>query len=197
MMKKEPEVFDWPRRKAKVKGKESVTFRLDHSHLAILRREAEQRHVSLNTLANQIFASFVEWEMSAHKAGWMILPKEVIKTAFNSLSDEEIMAMAALAAIHAREANLAMKGADSFEAYYSITKSRLIRSGCHITEQKYDDTIRMNIQHSMGAKWSTYFKVQFQRVSENFGYRCNVTATDNSVSVEVTDPGSHWPPQQD
>ena len=69
------------------RGKESVTFRLDCSQLAALRQEAEQRHVSLNTLANQIFASFIEWEMNANKAGWMILPKEVIRTVFNSMSD--------------------------------------------------------------------------------------------------------------
>lgn len=192
MLEKEPEVIDWSLKNARVKGKESVTFRLDPGHLAVLRHEAEQRHVSLNTLANQIFTSFTEWEMSAHKAGWMILPKEVIKTAFDSLSDEKIAEMASLAAIHAREANLAMKGVDSFEAYYSITKSRLARSGLHLTEQRGEEAIRLNIQHNMGEKWSAYFKAQCQRVIENFGHRCIVTTTSNTVSAEVTNLGSGW-----
>lgn len=167
------------------KGKESVTFRLESSQLAVLRHEAEQRHVSLNTLANQVFASFVDWEMNANKAGWMILPKEVIKSVFNSLPEEKIAAMAALAAVHAKEANLAMKGVDDFEAYYSITKSRLLRCGFHITEQKNGESVRLNIQHHMGEKWSIYFKVQCQNVIEHFGKRCNITTTDNTVSIEV------------
>lgn len=170
------------------KGKESVTFRLESSQLAMLRHEAEQRHVSLNTLANQIFASFVDWEMNANKAGWMILPKEVIKTVFNSLPEEKIIAMASLAAVHAKEANLAMKGVDSFDAYYSITKSRLLRCGFHITEQKTNDAVRLNIQHHMGEKWSTYFKAQCQGVIENFGKKCNITTTGNTVSIEVVSP---------
>jgi hypothetical protein len=167
------------------KGKESVTFRLESSQLEVLRHEAEQRHVSLNTLANQVFASFVDWEMNANKAGWMILPKEVIKTVFNALPEEKIVAMSALASVHAKEANLAMKGVDSFDAYYSITKSRLLRCGFHITEQKNGESVRLNIQHHMGEKWSTYFKAQCQSVIENFGKKCNITTTDNTVSIEV------------
>lgn len=167
------------------RGKESVTFRLDCSQLAALRQEAEQRHVSLNTLANQIFASFIEWEMNANKAGWMILPKEVIRTVFNSMSDEKVAAMATLAAVHAKEANLAMKGVDSFDAYYSITKNRLARSGFHLTEQKSDNAVRLHIQHHMGEKWSTYFKAQCQKVIEHHGHKCNIITTDNTVSVEV------------
>ncbi len=163
---------------------------MESSQLDVLRHEAEQRHVSLNTLANQIFASFVEWEMNANKAGWMILPKEVIKTVFNSLSEDKIVAMASLAAVHAKEANLAMKGVDTFDAYYSITKNRLLRCGFHITEQKSDSAIRLNVQHHMGEKWSTYFKAQCQHVIENFGQKCNITTTDNTVSIEVVRPGA-------
>jgi hypothetical protein len=170
-------------------GKESVTFRLECKQLEVLRHEAEQRHVSLNTLANQIFASFVEWEMSANKAGWMILPKEVIKTVFNSLSEEKVAAMAALAAVHAKEANLAMKGVDTFDAYYSITKNRLLRCGFHTTEQKSDGALRLNVQHHMGEKWSAFFKAQCQSVIEDFGKKCNITTTDNTVSIEVVDAG--------
>lgn len=173
------------------RGKESVTFRIDCNQLAVLRQEAEQRHVSLNTLANQVFASFIEWEMNGNKAGWMIMPKEVIKTVFNTLNDEKVVAMASLAAVHAKEANLAMKGVDTFDAYYSITKSRMLRSGFHITEQKSDGTVRLNIQHHLGEKWSTYFKAQCQKVIENFGKKCNITTTDNTVSIEVMNAGAH------
>lgn len=187
-MEQEPVEVSWSRRYVKEKGKESVTFRLEPCILYVLRHEAEQRHVSLNTLANQVFASFVEWEMNAHKAGWMILPKATAKLAFDSLSDEKIMAMASLAAIHAKEANLAMMGVDTFEAYYAITKNRLQRCGFHITEQKSRDAIRLNIQHNMGGKWSAYFKAQCQRVVENFGYMCKVVTTENAVSMEVSYP---------
>jgi hypothetical protein len=186
MTEQDTTVIDWSRRSVPDKAKESVTFRVESRLLATLKHEAEQRHVSLNTLVGQIFVSFVEWEMNAHKAGWMILPKEVVKSAFTSLDDDKIMATASLAAIHAKEANLAMMGVDSFDAYYTITKNRLLRCGFHITEQKGSDSIRLNIQHSMGEKWSAYFKEQCQRVIENFGYRCKVTTTENTASIEVS-----------
>ena len=47
----------------------TITFRIDEKYERGLRKEAEEKRVSLNTLANQIFGDHVEYEQFMKKFG--------------------------------------------------------------------------------------------------------------------------------
>jgi len=55
----------------------SVTFRFDNEILNELRNEADQKRISLNTLASQIFQSYIEYDMYASRA-WHDLVSQVL-----------------------------------------------------------------------------------------------------------------------
>ena len=50
---------------------ESVTFRIDSKALKNLRREADQKEISTNTLINQIIKDHLNWHSNAAKAGFV------------------------------------------------------------------------------------------------------------------------------
>jgi hypothetical protein len=68
----------------------SVTFRFDNDILNQLRGESDQKRISLNTLASQIFRSHVEYDMYASKAGMVSFPKSLLVRIMNRLSDQEV-----------------------------------------------------------------------------------------------------------
>ena len=68
----------------------SVTFRFDNEILSKLRNEADQKRISLNTLASQIFQSYVEYDMYASRAGMVSFPKSLLVRIMGRLSEQEV-----------------------------------------------------------------------------------------------------------
>lgn len=73
---------------------EAATFRFDRSMLDQLRLEAKQKQINLNTLLNQIVRSHLEWHANAAKAGFVPIRRQVIRRLFDSLSEEQVRALA-------------------------------------------------------------------------------------------------------
>ncbi|MEO9363471.1 MAG: hypothetical protein ABI348_06175, partial [Nitrososphaera sp.] len=55
-----------------------------------LKREAEHKQISLNTLLNQIVKSHIEWHAIAPQAGYVPLRKPLIREMVDSLTREQI-----------------------------------------------------------------------------------------------------------
>ena len=68
----------------------SISFRFDNDILNNLRNEAHQKRISLNTLASQIFQSYVEYYMYASKAGMVQVPKSFLVRIMDKLSETEV-----------------------------------------------------------------------------------------------------------
>ncbi len=66
------------------------TFRLPASLVAALEAEAEDRGISLNSLASLIFLRHVNWEVKSEKFGLMPVYKPVLKGLIEGLDDESI-----------------------------------------------------------------------------------------------------------
>ncbi|MDQ4073152.1 MAG: hypothetical protein M3162_02480 [Thermoproteota archaeon] len=73
---------------------ESITLRMDKNMLTELRKEAEHKMESVNTLANQVFRSYISWHKPATKAGSFYMPKPVIVKLLEDLSDDQIVKVA-------------------------------------------------------------------------------------------------------
>jgi hypothetical protein len=72
----------------------TMTFRIDENVIAKLRNEADNREISLNTLANQIFKRFVEWGLFEPKLGLIPVPKPILVELFENMSEERLLDMA-------------------------------------------------------------------------------------------------------
>jgi hypothetical protein len=71
-----------------------MTFRLDENVITTLRAESERRHISLNTMINQILLKFVEWDIYEPKVGIISLFRPVAAELFKKMTKEEIIELA-------------------------------------------------------------------------------------------------------
>jgi predicted HicB family RNase H-like nuclease len=56
----------------------TMTFRINGNVLKKMRENAEDRDISLNTLANQIFKRYVEWDSYQPKLGMIPMARPVV-----------------------------------------------------------------------------------------------------------------------
>jgi uncharacterized protein YaaW (UPF0174 family) len=85
--------------KVNYKGKEkveseSITFRIEKNILEELREDSEQKVKRINTLANRIFKSYVNWHRLANNAGLVYISKAFLVEVMGSLTDEQIVKLA-------------------------------------------------------------------------------------------------------
>lgn len=72
----------------------SITFRIDEDFDKALRDIAEYQSISLNTLANQIFKSYLEGEVFAKKFGVLKISTDTFRRVLSKVSDDDIMELA-------------------------------------------------------------------------------------------------------
>jgi regulator of PEP synthase PpsR (kinase-PPPase family) len=104
----------------------TMTFRLDESVITTLRSESERRHLSLNTMVNQILQRYVEWDMYESKVGLISMLKPVVAELFKKTSKQDIIELAASIGKNAtNDAALFMKSKidlDSFLAWLDVRR---------------------------------------------------------------------------
>ena len=66
----------------------TMTFRLDENVITTL------RHISLNTIVNQILQRYVEWDMYESKVGLISMLKPVVAELFKKTNKQEIIELA-------------------------------------------------------------------------------------------------------
>lgn len=78
----------------KTKKTSTVSFRINKEYDEALRAEAEEKKVSMNTLVNQIFGEYVDWNKYVKRFGTIILSREAFKLLLESLDDDKIRTLA-------------------------------------------------------------------------------------------------------
>jgi hypothetical protein len=73
---------------------QGVTFRLSTEKLEQLRKAADARNISTNTLFNQILKAHLDWHSMAADAKLYYLPKSFLIRLLNKLTDDELSELA-------------------------------------------------------------------------------------------------------
>jgi hypothetical protein len=71
-----------------------VTFRLSTEKLAKLRKAADDKNISPNTLFNQILKAYLDWHSMAAHAKLYYLPKSFLIRLLNELTNDELNELA-------------------------------------------------------------------------------------------------------
>jgi hypothetical protein len=166
----------------------SVTFRFDNEILSKLRNEADQKRISLNTLASQIFQSYVEYDMYASRAGMISFPKSLLVRIMDRLSEQEVGQLSEyIAKNEFKEMTLLVKNEYNLSAFLDMIESWLRVSGIGYRRHVVDSVQTFVIQHDMGKRWSTYFekliKYAFKDLNENEPI---FDINDNSIAFRTT-----------
>jgi hypothetical protein len=169
----------------------SVTLRFDNEILNQLRNESNQKRISLNTLASQIFQSHVEYDTYAGRAGMVSFPKSLLIRLMEGLGEEEVQDLSKhIAKNEIKDMTLLLRKEYTLSSFLDTIESWLRVSGFPYRRDEEDigdnRTHTFVIQHDMGKRWSMYFDRLFNHVFEDLKLRkYSFDNTDNSVTFKI------------
>jgi hypothetical protein len=68
-----------------------MTFRIDKRVASDIHIESSAKQVSLNNLVNSILVRYVQWDRFESKVGMVPISKELIKSLFDYLKEEQVI----------------------------------------------------------------------------------------------------------
>jgi hypothetical protein len=164
----------------------TISFRIDSEYDKLLRNEAEEKKVSLNTLANQIFGEHLEWQRYAERFGTIVISKNGFRLILESLSEANVVDLAI---------NIAQKNPIEFILFKwkDLSSTNVINfikmylgHCCHVQYDyvKDHDTNKFSIRHELGRKGSLFLKAYFETVIQTTLRRdSEITFTDNNITL--------------
>lgn len=147
------------------KSTTTMTFRLSENIITTLRAEAERRHISLNTMINQILRRYVEWDLYESKVGMISLLKPVAVEFFKKMSKEEIIEVATGMGKNATsDAALFMKGRMDLDSFLSWLEVRMRNSSFEISHNFEGNTHTYILKHDLGENYSLFQKTVLELI---------------------------------
>jgi hypothetical protein len=151
---------------------ENISFRLQKVQLDQLREEAKEKRISLNTLASQIFDSYVNYTGNASKADIIPMSKKLLIQLLEGYNEEQIKTIAEqVQRKDPIDLALQLRGKYDFESLVDIYASWLKEAGFpfrHTKDVNHNNRHTFIVQYNMGRKFSFYqaenLKVYFKPV---------------------------------
>jgi hypothetical protein len=171
------------------KRTENISFRVNKDIIDELRRDAEQKQINLNTLANQVFDYYVKFANPA-KAEMIPVTKATIMALVEGYTEDDLKSIAERVFKKvATEIALQLRGKANFEAGIDILEYYLKASGVlykHTRDEHNNKRHNFIIQYGMGRKWSLYvaeaLRTAFEPVLDK---TADYTITDNMVAITL------------
>ena len=170
----------------KTKKTSTITFRIDEGYEKGLRKEAEEKRISMNTLANQIFGDHVEFDQFMKKFGMVEMSKGSFKDLLNSLDEKNIINFAKSIGSKEPKDFILFKWKElTSDTVSKFIKMYFERCGYGMCDMEIDDSINnVSVHHDFGKKGSIFLKAFLEAIVQSSLERdSNVTITDNSVTL--------------
>ena len=162
-----------------------MTFRLESKALNKLKTKAKEERVSLNTLVNQIITGYAEWDLTAISAGWMVVPRPVMKKVFGNLSEDQVRNIGKETFAEIKDIVLFMTNKNDLGGFFSVLRLRAKKSGFQIKELENDAETTFIIQHDLGMNWSVFSKTFYENWLHSIGKNVEFELTDNTLVINV------------
>jgi hypothetical protein len=167
---------------------ENISFRLPKNQLDQLRKEAEEKRISLNTLVSQLVDSYVDFVSNAPKAGMIPVSKSVLTELLEGYNEDQIKAIAERSQKKIMiDRALQLRGKYDFETLVDIFVSWLRASGFpyrHDRDLENESRHTFIVQHNMGRKYSLFLleclKVNCEPMITG---KVEYTVTDNCLRI--------------
>jgi hypothetical protein len=164
-----------------------VTFRLSTEKLAKLRKAADDKNISPNTLFNQILKAHLDWHGMAAHAKLYYLPKSFLIRLLNELTNDELNELARdVAKNELVDVCLFLRGGFNIASISQIAETWLrIAQMSHRIEVDRD-IYKIIIEHDMGRKYSYLIKEISRYLLEvAFEKKSSCDVTENAVIIKV------------
>jgi hypothetical protein len=166
---------------------ECLTLRIDKELFDLLRKESEQKMVSLNSLTNLIINSYIKWYLPAQRAGIMFLPKSVLNTIIDTLPEYQIERIADHFRKTGYEETLLMMSKEySLPVIMDLFDSWLSVSNMQFNREVSEGAITYIINHGIGRKWSLFLEKVFWYIVNDLGIKgAQFDVTDGTVTIKI------------
>ena len=173
-------------------GSGSITLRFRNEILYMLRHEARQRRVNVNTLSSQIIADHIEYSSYASTSGMVSFPKSLLVQMMEGLEEDEVEKLSEhIAKNEFKDLTLLLKGEYSLQSLLRTTEAWLRISNFQYSYYVSENGSkhRLVIQHDMGKRWSLYFEKFFSHAfnSLHLANRLKCETTDNIVAFTINE----------
>lgn len=165
----------------------TISFRVNESAFKALQEEAKKNNISLNTLANQMFIGFAEYDRFLERFRMVKLSQPTLKRIINAASDEAIEEAGRQAGASVPQGfMLAKKGEVSKEGIMDYL--RLM--GAHANLFDYSDVVHgsgnsITLTHDMGPKWSLFLSTYVQSILKVVNEKAKVTQLPDAITIEI------------
>jgi hypothetical protein len=164
------------------------SFRINESAFLALEEEARKRNISLNTLVNQLFMSYANFDRYFQRLGMLKMSKVTFRKILKAAPDNEIVVQAREVAqnssriiILARYGTLSLTSVldylNNFAEYANfVERSEVVSPGGKRV---------ITLIHSYGEKGSVFVKAYTKALFELINMEPKLSSTENSVTIEV------------
>ena len=164
-----------------------VTFRLSIEKLEQLRKAANDRNISPNTLVNQILKAYLDWHSMAADAKLYYLPKLFLIRLLNELPEKELNELALeVAKNDLVDISLFLRGGFNIASISEIAETWLRIAQMPYRFEINGDGCKIIIEHDMGPKYFHLIKEISRYLLEiAFETKSSCDVTDNSVVIKI------------
>ncbi|MGI9567564.1 MAG: hypothetical protein ACR2LL_11210 [Nitrosopumilus sp.] len=164
----------------------SISFRIDEEYEKVLRSIAEKNKISLNTLANQIFGNYVEFEIYAKKFGTLRMSTDTFRRMIKNIDDKELIEIATRCGSQEIKEFILFK----WKEIDSKTVTAFIRvyfDLCGYGRCNLDETegkVTFSVHHDLQEKGSLFLKHLFESlIRTTLDKDCKTTITNDTITV--------------
>ncbi len=164
------------------------SFRINESAFKVLEEEAARHNVSLNTLVNQLFLSYANFDRFFQKLGMLKISKAAYSKILKAAPDNEIAEAASeVARNSARITILTKSGTLSLTTVLDFL--RMLSEYAYFMD--YNEVTSpegkrvITLIHSYGEKGSVFIKAYAMSLFNQIGLQPRIESTEASVTIEV------------
>ena len=168
------------------KSTSSISFRIDKEYEKVLRGTAEKNKISLNTLANQIFGSYVEFEIYAKKFGTLRMSTDTFRRLLKNLDDKKIIEVATRCGSQEIKEFILFKwkeiNSKTVTAFINVYFDLCGYGRCDLNET--ESKVTFSVHHDLQEKGSLFLKYLFESLIRTaLDKDCKTTVTNDTITV--------------
>lgn len=164
----------------------SISFRIDTEYEKVLRDMAKKNKISLNTLANQIFGNYAEFEIYAKKFGTLRMSTDTFRRMLKNMDDKELMDIATRCGSQEIKEFILFK----WKEFNSKTVTDFINiyfdlcgyGRCDM--EKTEGKISFSVHHDLQEKGSLFLKHLLESlIRTTLGKDCKTIITSDTITI--------------
>ncbi|GKS66979.1 hypothetical protein YTPLAS73_05260 [Nitrosarchaeum sp.] len=164
----------------------SISFRINEEYEKVLRNIAEENKTSLNTLANQIFGNYVEFELYAKKFGTLRMSTDTFRRMLYVLDEKNIMEIATRCGSQEVKEFILFKWkeissrtvTDFIKIYFDLCGY----GRCNLDET--EGKVTFSVHHDLQEKGSLFLKHLFESlIRATLDKDCKTNVTSDTITI--------------